>query len=203
MPEDEPITLWTEELRAGEEVAARHIWNHFASKLTDAARKKLAPATRRVYDENDAAQSAFHSLCVGVSDGSFPDLTDRDSLWRLLLVITARKVQHRHRYDAQQCRDINRTSTDSVFLPVEGNSDVKVERFVSREPTPEFTAEFVDSCECLFDKLNDSQLRSIAQLKVEGHTDNEIAAKLSVSRRTVQRRLEMIRRIWTDDQVVE
>ena len=43
-------------------------------------------------DEEDAALSAFNSFCDGAARGKFPQLADRDDLWRLLVVITARKA---------------------------------------------------------------------------------------------------------------
>ena len=76
------------------------------------------PETRRVYDEEDAAQSAFHSVCAGIAAGRFPDLGSRGNLWHLLVVITARKVAHRQRHDHQQRRDVHRNLSDSIFSPV-------------------------------------------------------------------------------------
>src|SRR5438094_672479 len=108
MSSDDPVTLWIDELRNADEAAAQKLWLHFVSRLYDLARKKLMPETRRVYDEEDAAQSAFHSVCAGIAAGRFPDLQDRDSLWHLLLAITGRKVAHRHRHDRQQRRDVRR-----------------------------------------------------------------------------------------------
>ena len=43
-------------------------------------------------DGEDAALSASESLCVGAAAGRFDRLTDRDDLWRLMVVITLRKV---------------------------------------------------------------------------------------------------------------
>jgi hypothetical protein len=96
---DDPVTLWIDELRQADQAAARKLWNHFVARLYELGRKKLRPETRRVYDEEDAAQSAFHSVCAGIAAGRFPDLGSRESLWHLLVVITARKVADRHRHD--------------------------------------------------------------------------------------------------------
>jgi hypothetical protein len=90
MSTDDPVSLWIDELRNADEAAARKLWNHFVAQLYELGRKKLRPETRRVYDEEDAAQSAFHSVCAGIGAGRFPDLRDRGSLWHLLVVVTAR-----------------------------------------------------------------------------------------------------------------
>ncbi len=67
---------------------------------------------------------------------------------------------------------------------------------ISREPTPEFAVEFVDVCERLFQSLEDGKLKEIATLKMEGYTDIEVADRLKCSRRTIQRRITIIRRHW-------
>ena len=193
----DPVSIWIDQLKDEDDSAAHNLWFHFVDRLQASARKKLKPSTRRVYDEEDAAQSAFHSVCAGISAGRFPDLKDRESLWQLLLVITSRKVSQRHRHDHRQRRDVRRTVTDSIFVSSgEGTSLGAINDSPSREPTPEFAAEFVDVCETLFNSLDDPQLMQVALLKIEGFADGEIAQRLDSSRRTVQRRLEIIRRHW-------
>jgi DNA-directed RNA polymerase specialized sigma24 family protein len=73
-----------------------------------------------------------------------------------------------------------------------------VDALTSREPTPEFATQFIEICEVLFDGLPDPMLRQIGWLRLEGYADHEIASQLNCSRRTVQRRLEIIRRRWSD-----
>jgi RNA polymerase sigma factor (sigma-70 family) len=204
MASDDPVTIWIDELRTADEAAAQSLWRHFVARLYELGRKKLRQETRRVYDEEDAAQSAFHSVCAGIRAGRFPDLQDRDSLWRLLVVITARKVAHRQRYDRQERRDVRRNVSDYIFMPSDGESAVAgVDGLQARQPTAEFAAEFVETCENLFASLQDPALKQVVTLRMEGHTDSEIAGKLNCSRRTVQRRLEVIRRQWDSAGVVE
>jgi DNA-directed RNA polymerase specialized sigma24 family protein len=160
-------------------------------------RKKLRPKTRGVYDEEDAAQSAFHSVCAGFAAGRFPDLHSRGNLWHLLVAITARKVAHRQRHDKQQRRDLQRHLSDFIFLTSSDDSaPAGVDMLLTREPTPEYAAEFVETCEFLFQSLDDPALWEVVTLRMEGYTDAEIADRLDCSRRTVQRRLEVVRRHW-------
>ena len=102
MSDDDPVTLWIDELRNADDAAAKELWKHFVSRLYTLARKKLSPETRRVYDEEDAAQSAFHSVCSGIVSGRFPDLHDRESLLRLLLAVTSRKIARRVKHVLRQ-----------------------------------------------------------------------------------------------------
>ena len=59
--------------------------------MVQVAKKRLARSgsTGADEDEEDAALSAFVSFCTAAGEGRFPDLPDREELWRLLVVITA------------------------------------------------------------------------------------------------------------------
>ena len=60
-----PVTLWIEELRAADQSAATKLWQHFFDRLREKALSKLRSDTLRVYDEEDAALSAFNSFWQG------------------------------------------------------------------------------------------------------------------------------------------
>lgn len=191
-----PVTAWIQELRVADESAATRLWNHFFDRLRQSALKKLRPDTRRVYDEEDAALSAFNSFCNGIAAGRFPDLQDREGLLALLLVITGRKVSHRHRFDHQQRRDIRRTLPEAVFDSGQSGFDQqgRLQQLKTAEPAPEFVVAFSETCDNFFANLDDPKLQQIAALRIEGYNDSEIATQLDCARSTIQRRLEIIRR---------
>ncbi len=195
MADKDPVSEWIEGLRTADDSAVRCVWNYFAGRLFELARGRLNAETKRVYDEDDAVQSMFRSVCQGFTQGHFPDLKDRQSLWGLMLVITSQKISNRHRYDRQQRRDVRRNVSETIFS-IQPKSDAELDdnSLLSREPTPEFAAEFLETCETLFAGLADTMLEQVVSLRLEGFTDEEIAAKMDCSRRTVQRRLEIIRR---------
>ncbi len=64
------------------------------------------------------------------------------------------------------------------------------------EPDPAFAAQLADEFQILLGRLSDDRLREIALLKLEGHTHEEISARLACSIRSVNRRLTLIRRTW-------
>ena len=74
--------------------------------MADLARTRLRAARLKDAggDEEDAALSAFESLYAGLANGKFPQLNDRDDLWRLLVVITSRKVLLQARRQLRQKR---------------------------------------------------------------------------------------------------
>lgn len=192
---DEPVTRWIRQLEAGDADSARPLWDHFCRKLMHFAGKKLSPKLRRTYDEEDVAVSAFHSLVRVIAVGRATDLTNRVNLWRLLVTITERKIANRIRDEGRDRRSMQRTVGESCFVSLDG-SGAGLDNFPGREPTPEFAAEFADLCGTLLDLLEDPTLREIAQLKLKDYHNEDIAVKLGVSRRTVERKLLVIQGFW-------
>lgn len=199
---DSPVTLWMRQLESGKMDAAQPLWEHFCRRLMHLAGQKLSARLRRTYDEEDAAISAFHSLCRVVVDQRQSDLVDRDNLWRLLVTITERKVMARVRHEIREKRDIRRTAGESCFLSVPGKSG-GMDSLAGREPTPEFAAEFADLSGELLESLDDATLKQIAQLKLKNYETNEIAEKLGITRRTVERKLLIIRSRWEKVSVLD
>lgn len=184
MVENEPITEWLTGLQQKEDVAAQQLWDHYCRQLIQIARGRLGNLPRHVYDEEDAALSAFASFCRGVELDRFPKLNDRENLWQLLVTITARKVIARHRYENREKRAGTITTE-------------QIGEIVGREPSPEFAAEVAEQCESLVEKLSDTRLREIAILKIEGFTVEEIAQRIGCSRRSIIRKLNRIRAHWS------
>jgi RNA polymerase sigma factor (sigma-70 family) len=114
----------------------------------------------------------------------------------MLLVITARKVMYRQRFDLQDRRDVRRNLENLIFSDSHDGLSGRVERLPGREPSPEFTAELQETYDSLVDGLDDPQAKQVVALRMEGYSDSEIAKQLDCSRRTVQRRVEIIRRHW-------
>src|SRR5215213_5668002 len=99
MSADGSVSRWVTALKGGDAAAAQPLWERYHRQLVTLARRRLR-SDRRSADEEDVVQSAFHSFFRGVARGRFPQLSDRDNLWRLLVVITARKaldqIAHEH-----------------------------------------------------------------------------------------------------------
>src|SRR5262249_37437435 len=88
------VTEWIAQLQSGNPSAAQHLWERDFRRLVQLAGKRLQGAARAAADEEDVALSAFASFCRGAREGRFPQLSDRNDLWRLLVVLTARKALH-------------------------------------------------------------------------------------------------------------
>jgi DNA-directed RNA polymerase specialized sigma24 family protein len=200
MSNAESVTQWLNGLKTGDSGDIQRLWDRYFARLVRLASAKLPAHCRRAFDEEDVAISAFQSLCKGAAQGQFPQLDGREDLWRLLAMLTVRKALAMMRYQNRKKRGGGRVLGESALLkrnrPTE--IDAGLSDFLSNEPTPENAASFADAFDHLIDKLRDPTLKTIVILKLNGHSSEEISADLGMSRRTVDRRLELIRDIWTE-----
>jgi RNA polymerase sigma factor (sigma-70 family) len=195
---DGSVTRWVTALRDGDTAAAQPLWERYHRRLVALARDRLGANRRQAADEDDIVQNAFHSFFQGVARGRFPRLDDRDNLWRLLVVITARKAVDQIAHDNAGRRGGTRPD-DLRISPGGDRVALTVEQIVGDEPTPEFAAQVAEQYQRLLDRLGDDTLRKVAVWKMEGLTTDEIAGRLDCSRRTVARKLETIRIIWDEE----
>jgi DNA-directed RNA polymerase specialized sigma24 family protein len=190
MSADGSISLWLDRLRAGDRQAAAGLWQRYFARLVELARGRLQGAPRRAADEEDVALSAFDSLCRGVEGGRFPELADRDSLWRLLVVLTVRKAAHLK-------RDARRRKRGGK--PAAAGEEADLEQLLDAGPTPEFAAQMAEESQRLLERLGDDELRAVALWKMEGYSNEEIARRLDCGLRSVGRKLRVIRSIWAQE----
>jgi DNA-directed RNA polymerase specialized sigma24 family protein len=187
-------SIWLRQFRDGDSVAAQRLWETYYPKLIMLARRRLEGRNLIVCDEEDVALSAFKSFWFGITKGRFPDLNDRDDLWRLLVTITLHKVSHAVR-DAGRQKRASDSQRARVAPPNEDEGFL--DELVGQEPTPELAAEIAEQCELLLRQLPSKTLVDVAVLKMEGYTNKEIADQWGKSERTVERKLMLVRNIWS------
>ena len=197
---DEPVTCWLRQLEAGDEDAARLLWQRYYRELVELARARFGTTPRRVADEEDVALSVLRCLYEGAARGQFAELVNRGELWQLLAAITGRKVIDQQRRLNQQKRGGGRVRGDSV---VHGNDDdrssVGFDQFGGEAATPEVLAIAAEEFQRLMLLLDDDRLRQIAQCKLEGYTNEEIGQRLGLACRSIERKLQRIRQIWATE----
>jgi DNA-directed RNA polymerase specialized sigma24 family protein len=185
MSVDETVSAWIMDLKGGDSVAAQRLWERYFQRLVGLSRRVLKTTPRQAADEEDVALSAFNSFCHRASHGKFPQLEDRDDLWKLLMTITVRKA-------IQLTRKARRR-------PAANELDLIKDQIAGQEPTPEFAAAVKDEFERLLDSLGDEDLRQMALWKLEGLTNPEIAERVGHSVSFVGRKLRLIRRVWAEE----
>ena len=184
MAEDGTVTEWIALLRTGDEEAATRLWKLFIQRLRTLLRKQqLGPS----YDEEDVALSSFRVLCRCLSEGRYPELSSRDQLWRVLATIAVRKSRDYFESETRQKRGGSAHG---------GSHSVSLAEEASKEPGPEFEVLMADECQRLLDLLQSPRLKQVVMWKCEGYTQQEIAAKLGLTRWSVGRMLNCVREVW-------
>jgi DNA-directed RNA polymerase specialized sigma24 family protein len=194
-----PISDLLEQLKAGNHAAAQPLWDRYYPRLVALARCRLAGAARRVADEEDVALSAFDSFCRGAEQGHFPQLTDEDGLWALLVLITLRKAADHAGRQCRLKRGGGRVRDEAALGPVGEGEPGGFDQFPDDDPTPDLAAQLAEEFEGLLARLDDAGLRSVAVWRLEGYSNAEIADRLNCSTVTVERRLRLIRKILEGD----
>ncbi len=132
--------------------------------------------------------SVFDSFFRDARAGVFPQLNDRNDLWRLLVLRTARKAVSLVRHERAEKRGGGRVESCD-----------ELEQVLGDEPSPPFAAQVAEEYRRLLALLPDEELRQIAVWKMEGYTLEQIGFNLDYEPRTVKRRLQLIRCLWKQE----
>ena len=181
----EPTDSLARDLRTTEPTAPARVDREFRDRLRRLADALLDGRVRGRLDPDDVVQSVFKSFYRRQASDPFP-VADRFELWRLLATIARRKCLRaaaRHLGPtADARRDAPPASADSApAWPA--------------DPTvapPEAEAVMADLWRRLRTELDDAHW-AVCELRFEGHELAEIAERLRVSSRTVERRLGRVR----------
>jgi DNA-directed RNA polymerase specialized sigma24 family protein len=185
--ETDSVTGWIRGLGTSRhEDASRRLWDRYFERLARLARGRLPAGAGGPVDGEDVALSVFDSFFRGAAEGRFDRLVGRDDLWRLLVTIAARKAHNAGRDELRLKRGGEAERLDGGIL----------DDLPDREPTPEFAALVAEETRRLFEKLANDSHRAVVRLKLEGCTNAEIARSLDCGLRTVERKLEVVRKRW-------
>ena len=171
------ITRLIRAVQDGSSSAVRPLLSAYFDRLVRLASKRLRNLPGLAGYDEDLALRSFHSVYQRLRDPARPlDLAGRDDLWRLLATRTISRAVDliRQHHPAE--------------VPGEGD----VTQLLAREPTPEEA----DEGRRLLDALPEPELRQIALWKVEGYTNEEIAARQDCVPRTIERKVSRIRLLW-------
>lgn len=175
-PQPASISRLIPGLKQGDQAAVTGLWLRYFPLMVRVASRGLGPHLRRAVSADEVATDAFLSFCEYVARPDGPErclaLHNRDNLWRLLATFTARRA----------CRPPSRWRP-SVELP---------DGLQGREPDPGFALAVAD----LLKQLHEPSLRRVAELKLQGFTNAEIAQQIDRAVTTVELKLKRVRSIW-------
>lgn len=172
-------------LRDGDPRAVQQFYEEYAGALESLASRRLsAPVKRRVGPE-DIVQSACRTFFRRAKEGEFT-LEDSEGLWRLLTAITLAKVNEQTRYHLRQRRSLKGEQHLESGTDSRPGMDPAGE-----ELSPVAAAEFNEQFERLLGRL-DSEEQQVVDLKLQQFTNDEVAAKLGCSERTIRRLMKKV-----------
>ncbi|MEM9826691.1 MAG: ECF-type sigma factor [Planctomycetota bacterium] len=189
------VTLWIQRLKDGEQEAVTNLWDRYFERMVRLAKRKLGNAEKRVADEEDLAATVFHALCDGAANGRFNGLRNREDLWMLLVAITGHKAVDQVRRQTSLKRGGGRVRGNSLFQ----KDDALIGSFddlIAGDPDPELLVSMDEQCQHLVGLLRDDVQKEIVRHKLAGHVNGEIAKRVGISLRSVERKLEVIRETW-------
>jgi RNA polymerase sigma-70 factor (ECF subfamily) len=175
-------------LRAGDEAAAREVFQRFVGKLVPFARRQFDAVLRRKVDPEDVVQSAYKSFFHRYGAGQL-EVRDWGKLWGLLTMITLRKCLDRVEYHRAERRDVRREATARPGGP----ATEPWWEAMAREPTPEQAAVLAETVGQLVSGLEEGE-RPVLELSLQGYTTQEISEQLGRPERSVRRLREQVRK---------
>jgi DNA-directed RNA polymerase specialized sigma24 family protein len=192
------LTLCVQRLRSPDsherDEAARIIWERFSPRLLAMVRRHLDNRIRRREDEQDVLQSVYATFCAGQLNGKASPAS-REELWKLLVRITmCTVVNTAHRHLAAR-RDVRRERSDAFESHPGGGLFPRwmLDHVDRSQPSHEEMTIVLEEVERLLHGLP-ADLRAIVNWKLEGFTNAEIASMLGRTVRSVELKMQVIRK---------
>jgi DNA-directed RNA polymerase specialized sigma24 family protein len=163
------------------------------------ARKDLLGLVGLVLLRVSAFRRLINGFSGGIARGRLPQLADRDDLFKLLVVITTPEAVAQAQRAGRKTRGDGRIVDDMVLYVTSAGDDGSIaglERIADDAPSHEFAAMMTKRCERLLGTLDDDPRRRVAPSRMEGYANDEIADQLGSARRTIVRRLDLVRKSW-------
>ena len=115
----------------------------------------------------------------------------------LLVFITAQKAADWVAYARRKKRGGGKVRGDSALAgDPAGSHEGGFDQVLAPSPGPATLNVWAEEYERLLGRLGEETLRQVAELRVQAYKVEEIAEKLGLARRTVHRKINLIRKVW-------
>jgi RNA polymerase sigma-70 factor (ECF subfamily) len=170
--------------RAGEADALTRLTEQYEPKVRIVARVLVGPAMRPYLDSVDVVQSVHRSLVAGLRDGKH-DLSSPDHLVALAVTMLRRKVASLWRHLQKQ-----RRLSGGEMAP--GGPPEPLDARPGAAPDPAVEAAARDAAWRIIAGLTEPEQRML-ELRLQGYSTDEIAARLGLSPVALRVRLSRLR----------
>lgn len=162
--------------------APTHLYRRYAKRLRAIVARRCSPALSARIDPDDVVQSVFCDFFRGAAEGRY-EVPEGKDVWKLLLTIAMNRIRGVGDFHRAGRRDIRRTAGSEVY-------DQALELESGRDESTLTTLRM--AIEEVLNTLPEHH-RSIIEMRVEGYEVAEIAKRIHVSKRTVERVLQEFR----------
>ena len=183
-----------ESVLPGSDEFETEIVQQYSARLLALARRELPERIRRRVDPEDVLQSVYRSFFRRLSQDEF-EFAEAEDVWRLLTVMTYRKVKNQIKFHRRQQRDAYLDISYQAET-VDGTS-AKLGEPVASGPSAADLAILVDYLEIILRRLPERH-HELVRLRLEGCSTSEIASRVGVTKRTVIRVLAHLKTIATE-----
>jgi DNA-directed RNA polymerase specialized sigma24 family protein len=195
------VTRWISAMRQGDPEAIRRLVERYFGKLRKLSQERIRRGAPIFEDGEDIAIQVLTSVCQKVEEGKYPDLQNRDDLWYLMIFVAHRLVIDRRRsrknLSLQSPVDLEPIPREETLEGALEAIDNDMDTFLAEDAESDFQLlEIIDCWQEMIRQIKDPVAKKVAQLKLEGHSNREIAALLDIVPRTVERKSELIEQRW-------
>jgi len=184
-------------MQKGDDLAFDTFFKQYYDRLVQYAKKKIGTFPLRTLDEEDVALSAMNSLFNSLRENRI-EAQSSVELWQILLTITKRKLINLREGQHTLKRGGGNVRGDSIWVQTGERNIFHEQQDMRQDIAPDARAELLETTELLFQQLKDDRTREIARLMLEGYRINDIAEELNCVRRTVERKIGQIRKLWSE-----
>lgn len=175
------VHLW----RSGDQDAAKKLFERYVEKLVALAKRRISERLSARIDAEDVVQSVFRTFFLRAREGQFK-IQDPDDLCRLLARMTVHKTLRKVEHHTAAKRDAG------AELRQGQDAQQRLAEFLDREPSPDAANMFLDQLEHFMTQLKPAE-QQILEMRMQGHSTEEIAEKLHTYDRKIRRVMERIR----------
>jgi RNA polymerase sigma-70 factor (ECF subfamily) len=168
--------------RGGQPDAATELYLRYAERLRALAAGQVAPDLAPRLDPDDIVQSVFRTFFRRAAQGQY-DAPEGEDLWNLFMIIALHKIRSAATFHRAAKRDVRATAASLT--------DARTELHLA---APDELA--LATLHMVIDELLSGlppSMRTIVELRIEGHSMEEIARRTQRSLRSVERALHEFR----------
>ena len=184
-----------ERLKEGDGKGLDELYTGYQQRLLALVRKRLGKIPLRSFDEEDVVQSVMGSFMkqLGIPGSAAQTLESDEDLLPFLFTIATRKTSKRIGIAIKKP-----ISGESVF-----GADAGLEQFATKDDEDAIALELVEIAQHRLKQLPDQLYVQIALLRLEGKKVVQIADILNISKRSIERKLKDLKKVWLESEASE